>query len=320
MSKWTQISYDEDKMEEKILLPYKYLKPLRIYDFLATKLPESYNYWLRIPKDKLKAIQEILVKLNHSFAILDDIQDDSLYRRTQPTAHRVFGKPFASNTGMHLLLLVLEDINKLGHPKGADIYCRNYLKYIRGTGAALYWQEHHEWDVKPEDHYQMMFNQTGSEILMMQELMQLFSDNKDQRDYECLSKMFAVYVQLRDEYVDLMKPEAVEIGTHMSGLQELSTMTFCKDFTEGKMSAPVIHALKSPHRDVILGILKMRTHDLKAKKYLLSLLKEAGGIQKTKEILREIEADILAEVRRLGDNPVFEEMMRDLRSWDEQDE
>ncbi|XP_041970690.1 geranylgeranyl pyrophosphate synthase-like [Aricia agestis] len=314
MTKWTKKSYDEEEMEKKLLEPYEYLVPLRIYGFVVSKLPEAYNYWLKIPEDKLQPIQKILVKLNNSFAMQDDVQDESLYRRSRPTAHRVFGKALTINTSIHLQFLALKDITQLGHPKCVEVFCNAYLRLVRGAGAAIYWRDH-QCDVTLDDYFQMAINQSGSELIFLPELMQLFSENKT--SYEYLAKMFSIYYQLRDEYVDLKKPEAVEEGARISELTGLSTLTFCDDFTEGKFSAPVIHALKGPHREVILGILKMRTRDIQVKKYLLSLLEASGSIAKTRELLHELEADILTEIRRLGGNPVFEALMCDLQSWDE---
>ncbi|XP_041970691.1 geranylgeranyl pyrophosphate synthase-like [Aricia agestis] len=260
MAKWTKKSYDEAKMEEKVLMPHTYLLPLRIYGFVGSELPKAINYWLNIPNDKLTAIQKVLVKINNAFAIQDDLMDESLYRRTQPAAHRVFGKALAINSCIHLQFLALRDIIQLGHPKAAELYSECYINFSRGQGLSTYWRDH-QCDVTLDDYNQTTINQTGCLIVFVIQLMQLFSENKT--DYEYLAKMFSIYYQIRDEYVDLKKPEAVEEGTRIPELQKLSTMTFCDDFTEGKFSVAVIHSLKSQHRDVILGNLSQfrQQHD-----------------------------------------------------------
>ncbi|XP_041970689.1 geranylgeranyl pyrophosphate synthase-like [Aricia agestis] len=198
--------------------------------------------------------------------------------------------------------------------KVVEIYCKYMLMYLRGCGANVLWRNT-QCDVTQEEYNQMIINQTGGVIFLLSKFMELFSSTKIDLDY--FVNIFSIYYQIRDEYVNLKKPEAVEEGERITEWKDLPKVSFCEDFSEGKISTPVLQALNSRHRDVILGILKMRTRDIKTKEYLLSLVEEGGGIQKTRELMHQLETEMFTEIERLGGNPMLMDLIRDLQTWDE---
>ncbi len=95
-------------------------------------------------------------------------------------------------------------------------------------------------------------------------LMQLFSTSEKHRcakegeeDEFCqLSRLMGIYFQIRDDYANLCLEEYAE------------NKSFAEDFTEGKYSFPIIHAVsaKEPRGERIRSILKQRTTDIEVKK------------------------------------------------------
>jgi geranylgeranyl diphosphate synthase type 3 len=51
------------------------------------------------------------------------------------------------------------------------------------------------------------------------------------------------------------------------------------------------------------------------KKYCVTLLEKFGSLSYTRHTLEELDAEIRAEVAKLGDNPVLEAMLDELLNW-----
>ncbi|VVC98905.1 unnamed protein product [Leptidea sinapis] len=49
--------------------------------------------------------------------LLDDIQDDTEMRRDTPAAHLVYGVPITTNASLQVIILALEKLLALQHPK-----------------------------------------------------------------------------------------------------------------------------------------------------------------------------------------------------------
>ena len=93
------------------------------------------------PHDAL--ISAIALELFHNFALIhDDIEDESLLRRGEPTLHRKYGTALAMNSGdaMHCLLheILLENYPKLGSKLALRIHKHmNILMQYTFEGQAL---------------------------------------------------------------------------------------------------------------------------------------------------------------------------------------
>ena len=63
------------------------------------------------------------------------------------------------------------------------------------------------------------------------------------------------------------------------------------------------------------GILQQRTRDVELKKYCLTLLEKFGSLKYTRHTLEELDAEVRAEVAKLGGNPLLEEFLDELLDW-----
>jgi len=63
------------------------------------------------------------------------------------------------------------------------------------------------------------------------------------------------------------------------------------------------------------GILRQRTGDVELKKYCVTLLEKFGSLKYTRHTLEELDAEIRAEVAKLGGNPMLEDILDDLLDW-----
>jgi len=63
------------------------------------------------------------------------------------------------------------------------------------------------------------------------------------------------------------------------------------------------------------GILRQRTGDVELKKHCATLLENFGSLRYTRHTLEELDAELRAEVARLGGNPVLEDVLDEMLNW-----
>ncbi|XP_067009248.2 terpene synthase-like [Anabrus simplex] len=292
-------SGDRDQ-DEKLLQPFKYILQVPGKQIRA-KLAHAFNYWLKIPCDKLNVVGDIVQMLHNASLLIDDIQDNSVLRRGIPVAHSIYGVASVINAANYVLFLALERVLSLNHPDGTTVYTEQLLELHRGQGMEIYWRDNYTCPSE-EEYRQMTIRKTGGLFMLAIRLMQLFSDNK--ADFTKLTGILGLYFQIRDDYCNLC-------------LQEYSeNKSFCEDLTEGKFSFPIIHAIKSqPDDNQVMHILRQRTRDVEVKRYCITLLDKFGSFEYTRQTLEQLDKDARAEVEQLGGNPFMEAVMDELLNW-----
>ena len=63
------------------------------------------------------------------------------------------------------------------------------------------------------------------------------------------------------------------------------------------------------------GILRQRTRDEELKKYCVTLLEKFGSLSYTRRTLEELDAELRAEVAKLGGNPMIEDFLDEQLDW-----
>ncbi|XP_034193430.1 geranylgeranyl pyrophosphate synthase quemao isoform X2 [Osmia lignaria lignaria] len=279
-SKHIPYSRTGDKEEDKILLePFTYILQVPGKQIRA-KLAHAFNYWLKIPQDKLRAVGDIVQLLHTSSLLIDDIQDNSVLRRGIPVAHNIYGTASTINAANYVIFIALERVLALNHPEGTQVYVEQLLELHRGQ-------------------------ETGGLFNLAVRLMQLFSDCKE--DYTPLAGILGLYFQIRDDYCNLYLQEYAE------------NKSYCEDLSEGKFSFPIIHAVQSHSEDrQIMNILRQRTKDIEVKRYCVNLLEKFGSFAYTRNVLEELDKKARDEVQRLGGNPLLVEVLDELMNWKHQ--
>ncbi|CAL7936110.1 unnamed protein product [Xylocopa violacea] len=308
MEKNKNVSYlsrTGDKEEDEILLePFSYI--LRVPGkLIRAKLSNAFNYWLKIPQDKLHAIGDIIQMLHTSSLLIDDIQDNSVLRRGIPVAHNIYGIASTINAANYVMFIALERVLALNHPEGTQVYVEQLLELHRGQGMEIYWRDNY---ICPSEtaYKQMTIRKTGGLFNLAVRLMQLFSDCKE--DFTPLAGILGLYFQIRDDYCNLHLQEYAE------------NKSYCEDLSEGKFSFPIVHAIQT-HLDgkQIMNILRQRTKDIEVKRYCINLLEKFGSFAYTRTVLEELDKKARDEVERLGGNPLLLKVLDDLLSWKHQD-
>ncbi|XP_034193431.1 geranylgeranyl pyrophosphate synthase quemao isoform X1 [Osmia lignaria lignaria] len=303
-SKHIPYSRTGDKEEDKILLePFTYILQVPGKQIRA-KLAHAFNYWLKIPQDKLRAVGDIVQLLHTSSLLIDDIQDNSVLRRGIPVAHNIYGTASTINAANYVIFIALERVLALNHPEGTQVYVEQLLELHRGQGMEIYWRDNY---ICPSEtaYKQMTIRKTGGLFNLAVRLMQLFSDCKE--DYTPLAGILGLYFQIRDDYCNLYLQEYAE------------NKSYCEDLSEGKFSFPIIHAVQSHSEDrQIMNILRQRTKDIEVKRYCVNLLEKFGSFAYTRNVLEELDKKARDEVQRLGGNPLLVEVLDELMNWKHQ--
>ena len=63
------------------------------------------------------------------------------------------------------------------------------------------------------------------------------------------------------------------------------------------------------------GILRQRTRDVELKKYFVTLLEKFGSLRYTTHTLEKLDAELRAEVAKLGGNPMLEDVLDEMLDW-----
>lgn len=291
--------------DEKLLQPYFYILQVP-GKLIRAKLARAFDYWLKIPADKLILVSEIVQMLHNASLLIDDIQDNSILRRGIPVAHSIYGVASTINAANYVMFIALEKVISLNHHEAINVYTEQLLELHRGQGMEIYWRDN--FTCPSEDEYKTMtIRKTGGLFMLAIRLMQLFSDNKS--NFKKLTELLGLYLQIRDDYCNLRSAEYT------------SNKSFCEDLTEGKFSFPIIHGIQShPEDRQIFNILRQRTSDIEVKRYCVKLLEKFGSFQYTRNILLDIDKEVRAEVAKLGDNPLMISLIDELLSWDTMEE
>ncbi|CAK9803775.1 Terpene synthase [Anthophora plagiata] len=304
-NKYIPYSRTGDKEEDEILLePFSYILQVPGKQIRA-KLAHAFNYWLKIPQDKLRAVGDIIQLLHTSSLLIDDIQDNSVLRRGIPVAHNIYGIASTITAANYVIFIALERVLALNHSEGTQVYVEQLLELHRGQGMEIYWRDNY---ICPSEtaYKQMTIRKTGGLFNLAVRLMQLFSDCKE--DYTPLGGILGLYFQIRDDYCNLYLQEYAE------------NKSYCEDLSEGKFSFPIIHAIQShPEDRQIINILRQRTKDIEVKRYCVNLLEKFGSFAYTRAVLEELDKKARDEVQRLGGNPLLIEVLDELMSWKHQD-
>nr|XP_058960669.1 geranylgeranyl pyrophosphate synthase-like isoform X2 [Pocillopora verrucosa] len=234
-------STDSYSTQEKILLePYSYVLKVPGKQ-VREKLIQAFNFWLKIPGDKLSVIAEVVKMLHNSSLLIDDIEDNSKLRRGIPVAHQIYGVAHTINSANYMYFKALEKVLSLNHPDCINIFTEELLELHRGQGMDIYWRDSYTCPSEDEYH-EMVKKKTGGLFRLAVRLIQSFSENRS--NFVPLLDTLALFFQIRDDYANLLSEEYKEYKS------------FCEDLTEGKFSFPIIHVIRSDSESIrILSIL-----------------------------------------------------------------
>lgn len=254
---------------------------------------------------KVEDLQEfaIIPEVIHNGTIMvDDIEDNSEFRRGKPCAHRLFGLDVAINAGNAMyylpLLTLVKNRERLGAEKLSriyEIYAREMINISLGQAVDIAWHQGlADADRLTESQYlQMCAYKTGTLARMAARIAAVLCEASTDTVERLgrFAEAVGVAFQIQDDVLDLTSKKFAE----KKGGQG-------QDITEGKRSLVVIHTLekaKAADRKRLITILNMHTTDQKLRNEAIRIMSQYGSIEYAKQFARQLVRDNWKEVDRL---------------------
>ncbi|CAN9134015.1 unnamed protein product [Alternaria alternata] len=258
---------------------------------------DALNIWLNVPETVVSRIKSLGNRLHAASLMLDDIEDGSNLRRGQPATHTVFGIAQTINSGCYEILQAVSEAQELGAAE-VKIVLEELAELHIGQSYDLFWTFHTQCPSENE-YLEMVNKKTGGLFRLLVRLLLASADCELLRvtqgaDIEELVSCIGIQYQVRDDYQNLHSPEySAQKG-------------FCEDLDEGKMSFPLVHALKNCEDNAELYELLRQRRDIgylsdEQKKLLLGQLDRAGSMKYTRDTLRRLQGEIHAGLKRVED-------------------
>ncbi|SCV03125.1 LAME_0H07910g1_1 [Lachancea meyersii CBS 8951] len=291
-----------DEQERVLRGPFDYLASSPGKNF-RSELIQIFNSFYRLPEAQIHVISKLVEILHTSSLLVDDIEDNSEWRRGLKASHLVYGTPMTINTANYMYFYAMECLKELAQDSETGllnqlliIFNEEMLNLHRGQGLDIYWRD--ELVVPDERQYlNMVMNKTGGLFRLTIRLMEAFSTEFNGSDSLVpLSNLLGILYQMRDDFMNLQDATMIK------------NKGFAEDISEGKLSYPIIHGIrhgKLSGDTIVLDILKTRTQDVELKRKLVSYLENtSGSMAYTREnILRVgalIEERFLSSIQKRG--------------------
>lgn len=238
------------------------------------------------PKNYLD-IAALIELVHNGTLVLDDIEDDSSLRRGKPTCHIAYGLDTAVNTGMalHVLPLKVISANKnLSDKKKLElynIYVDEVVNVSFGQALDIHWHKNQTLDVDLNKYLEMVRLKTGSLMRMSMRMAAAIGDqNKDtMRSVKEYSESIGMAFQIKDDILDIQTDD------------EKFGKSYGNDITEGKMSLPVVYALKNStkaEKEELRLILQKHTRDKRLIDRAISIIHSTGAVEQADHFAEEL--------------------------------
>ncbi|MGV8085826.1 MAG: polyprenyl synthetase family protein [Candidatus Bilamarchaeum sp.] len=232
----------------------------------------------------------VIIELFHNFTLIhDDIEDDSLFRRGEPTLHVSHGLAMALNSGDALYTFLLRELIYLKLPKyDVSILQKMYLdafkRVVDGQGIEISWIRDGRFDIS-EDEYLHMINGKTSALMGLSCQAGAYiagADTKTQNSLREFGEKIGLAFQIQDDVLNL-------IGDFEKYKKEIGG-----DISEGKRTLIVVHFFKKAtksEKTKLISILSSKTKDKKTIAEAIDLLKKYDSISYAKEYSRSLVED-----------------------------
>lgn len=229
----------------------------------------------------------LALELLHTASLVhDDVVDDSLQRRGQPSINALFGNKVSVLAGDYLLATSLQYMLLADNPEMATAVAP--LAQILSDGELFQLFQSHE-NVVSEDIYYSIIKKKTAALFSVCAKVGAISSNATQEQIdnaELFGEYAGICFQIRDDIFDYF--DSQEIGKPTGN-----------DMREGKLTLPIIYAVKNYGDDHILSLIKqLKCGQLSDEGIyeLIAFAKEHGGIEYAEqqmEIFRQKAFDLL---------------------------
>jgi geranylgeranyl pyrophosphate synthase len=234
--------------------------------------------------------------------MVDDVEDDSTFRRGKPCTHKIFGIDIAVNAGNAMyflpLLPLIENKDKLPPEtlnKIYEIYAKEMVNLSLGQAMDIAWHKGlaNADKITEAQYLQMCAYKTGTLPRMATKMAAVLA-NADENMVEKMGRFaeaIGVAFQIQDDILDLTSEKFAK-GKGGRG----------QDITEGKRTLIVIHTFEKAEpsdRERLKEILKMHTSSQKLRDEAIDIMQKYGSIEYAKQFARNLVRQSWKEIDEL---------------------
>jgi len=239
--------------------------------------------------EKVKDFCSVLEFLHNGSIMVDDIEDDSDFRRGKETTHKIYGIDIAINAGNFMYFIPFLSYFEHRKDYNSEIMLRAYeatlqemIRIHAGQGTDIVWHKGmaNADNITEKEYLQMCAYKTGVLLRLAARLAVIFTNGSKEMEekFGRFAEAIGLGFQIQDDILNInpSKEWGKEIGD---------------DINEGKRTLLVIHTLRNANkkdRERLLEILNMHTKDKKLIMEAIEIIKKYGSIEYAKNFAREM--------------------------------
>lgn len=299
----------EDYLKKSTIFPQfcaidpKYQDTLDFHLKLISDYPQRKGKYLRpsllsltaqslgVPMEKILPVAAAMQLSEEWILCHDDIEDNSLERRGQPTLHRLYGKELAINAGDSLQLIMWKIIADAGNPKITNEFFSLLNRTAFGQTIDIKWNQSNLLNLSDEDIFLILESKTCYYTISgPMRLGAILADaSPDQLDQ---IYQFGLYLGRSFQIVD----DLLDLTSDFSGLKKQQF----NDIYEGKRTIMLCHLWRSasPADQKIIFEIMQKTRDQKTAAEvaaIISLMNQYGSL----DYGRKLAADFGSRAKKI---------------------
>ncbi len=246
--------------------------------------------------DKIIKFAAIPEFIHNGTLIIDDIEDNSDFRRGKPVLHKLFGMDITVNAGntMYYLPFLLIEKSKLSDAtkrRMYDVITIECLKCHLGQATDIYWHNGKKSDIKEGEYLQMCANKSGVLARISAKLGAILGGAGERQVFALgrFGETLGVVFQIQDDILNITQSKSI-------GKEEGD------DINEGKRTLMVLHVLKvgsKKDKKRLVEILEMHTNDENLIREAISIIKRYDSINYAKKVANGLMNDAWSQLSPL---------------------
>jgi geranylgeranyl diphosphate synthase type I len=238
-----------------------------------------------------------MIELFHNFTLIhDDIEDDSQFRRGEPTLHITHGIPIAINSSDALYTLIWKKIVSMEMPSKRlmelqRMYAESFKRVVDGQGIEISWINSGRFDVKEQEYLKMIEGKTSALIGLSCEVGAFLGNHEYREILKNYGEKIGAAFQIHDDILNVtgdFKKYKKEIGG---------------DISEGKRTLMVVYSLRnSPKKKKLVSILTSHSKNKEDIEEAINILKDSGSIEYASSYSDKLVKEAKEQIKELPDS------------------
>lgn len=242
-----------------------------------------------------------IIELFHNFTLIhDDIEDNSEFRRGEPTLHISYGIPIALNSGDALYTLVWEKLANVTLPPKKlielqKLYVHAFKCVVDGQGIELSWYKKKRFDINDKEYFDMINGKTAALIGLSCEVGAFCgkANKKTRRSLRNFGEKIGAAFQIHDDILNI-------IGSFEKYQKEIGG-----DISEGKRSLMIVHLLQhasDSEKSKVIRVIDSHSKNQDDISEVIRLLQKYGSVKHAQDTAYRLIQEAKQELNVLSDS------------------